>query len=316
MIACIYFTKEGEKVVKKIKDVYEKVDVFSKENFKENIEKIVKYERIIFISAVGIAVRILAPYIRSKWQDPAVLVIDDMGRYVISLLSGHFGGANEFCIEVAEKIGAMPIVTTASDGRGFKSLDLIAKDNDFYIEDKERLKRITSLMIEGRTISICSSINIKIDYPNITDEGEAFIYITYKDEFPRKEPYCILRPKVLHVGIGCKRGTSFEKIDSAIQRVFKENNLSMFSIKSIGTLDIKKDEEGLLRFAKEKKLPVIFFSREEIKKVEENFPKSPWVYRNFGIYSVAEPCAYLLSPNIIVNRKIIDGVTVAVSKED
>ncbi|MCX7903351.1 MAG: cobalt-precorrin 5A hydrolase [Caloramator sp.] len=316
MIACIYFTKDGEKIARKLKENYGSVDIFSKENFKENIEKIINYERIIFISAVGIAVRILAPYIKNKWQDPAVLVIDDRGRYVISLLSGHYGGANEFCIEVAQKIGAMPIITTASDSRGFKSFDIIAKENNIYIEDKERLKRITSLMIEGRAISIYSAVNIKIDYPNITDEGEAFVYITYQDDFSKKEPYCILRPKVLNVGVGCKKGTSYEKINLAIQRVFKENNLSIFSIRTIGTLDIKRNEEGLLRFAKERNVPIVFFSRDEIKKVEEKFQKSPWVYKNFGIYSVAEPCAYLLSPNIIVKKRIIEGVTVAVSKED
>lgn len=317
MIACIYFTREGESIALEISKHFGDVKLFSEENYKDNIRHIFeKYDRIIFICAVGIAVRVTAPFIKNKWVDPAVIVIDDFKRYVISLLSGHYGGANEFCNEIASFLNAQAIITTASDSRGFKSLDIAAKENNFEIEDPQSIKKITSLMLEKKEITVFSDIgHIDLDYPYISDNGEGFIYITYKEKLDFKKPFCILRPKVLNVGIGCRRGISKEKVERAVKSVFDTNNLSLKSIRAIATIDIKSDEGGILEFAEERKLPVKFFSKEDIVKVQEKFMKSEFVRQNIGVFSVAEPCAYLLSPEIIVKKTAVDGVTVSVSKE-
>jgi len=317
LIACFYFTEDGEKIAFKIRGHFQDVKIYKKENYKENLKAVFEnFDKIIFISAAGIAVRLIAPYIRDKWNDPAVVVVDDMGRYVISLLSGHFGGANEFAVKVAEVLNAIPVITTASDSRGFESIDLFAKKRNFVIENPEDVKVITSLMLQKRKIAVFSDIGpVEINYPCLTREGEGFIYITCKDKFDKKYPSCVLRPKVLNVGIGCKRGTYKKQIEEAINRVFLENNLSVKCIKIMATVDLKRDERGLIEFAEEKNIPLRFFSRDEIMKVQERFRKSEFVYKSLGVYSVAEPCAFLLSPEIIVRKTAVNGVTLSVSRE-
>ncbi|KRQ85913.1 cobalamin biosynthesis protein CbiG [Caloramator mitchellensis] len=315
MIAAIYFTDQGKLIADKIKDSFDDVFLFSKHNYKTNLENIFnEFDKIIFISATGIAVRTLAPFIKDKWSDPAVVVVDDLGRYCISLLSGHYGGANEFCNEVAKKINAMPIITTASDSRGFVALDLIAKRYNFYIEDAQKLKEVTASMLRGEYIDIISDVELNIDYPYISKDATKKVVITYREKTDYDSD-CILRPRILNVGIGCRRGVSKEKIINAIEFVFKKNNLSIKSIKQIGTVEVKRDEIGLLEFCDEMKLPVMFFTLGEIKSVQEYFEKSSFVENNIGVTSVAEPCAYLMGNEIIVKKTAFDGVTIAVSKE-
>lgn len=318
-LACLFFTAEGEAIANTIKELQDyEVTLFSKEIYKEHLEKIFgDYEGVIFISSTGIAVRICSKFIKDKSIDPAVIVIDDLCRYCISLLSGHLGGANILAQKLANELNALPIVTTATDGRGIEAVDVYAKRNGFAIENLSDVKKITAMMLEGKSIRIFGDIAPAIEYKNlVSDNEEAGIIITSSEKVAYHKKHCILRPGNLNIGIGCRRGKTVEEILSAIDIVFKENNLSLKSIKDIATVDVKKDEEGIIEAAERLKCGLRIFDREDIKKVENEFSKSDFVRDTIGVTSVCEPCAYLAGGKIIVKKTVINGITLAVSKEE
>lgn len=317
-IACISFTSNGYLISQRIKiRLQHALDIYTKDNYKSKLNYIFRsYDGIIFISSTGIAVRLIAPYISDKTVDPAVVVVDDLGRYSISLLSGHIGGANDLANEVAKAINAVPVITTASDGRGIDAVDTIAKRYDLYIDSMKDAKAITALMVDGKRIAIQSEISVKINYPNICrDDPDGFIVISSANDMVFDKPNCVLRPKVLNVGIGCRKGKTKEEILNAVKKVFDDSNLSIRSIKNIGTVDVKKDEAGLIEACKELNRDLKIFFRDEIKKVQHRFKSSSFVQSQIGVTSVAEPCAYLLGGEIIIRKTAVDGVTVSVAKE-
>lgn len=337
-IACLSFTHNGGEIGKKILTSYNMEQLYIEEvHLYENsqvqggirsiLEKIVReYDGIVFISATGIAVRMIAPYIKNKIHDPAVVVVDDMGRYAISLLSGHIGGANELSENIASIIGAQPIITTASDGRGIESVDMFAKRLDLYIESMNEAKELTSMMVNGKKIGFCSEVKGNIDYENLVHVDFRDIHISAKDiegivcvtsnqKVDVNQPCCLLRPKNLNIGIGCRKGIEGQRVIDAIYKVLNENNLSEKSIRTISTVEIKKDEKGILAAAEHFNCPMKIYTLEEIKRVEDKFEKSEFVKENVGVYSVCEPCCYLTGGDIVVKKTKINGITVAISKE-
>ncbi len=285
---------------------------------------------IIFIGALGIAVRIIAPLIVHKATDPAVVVIDDQGEYSISLLSGHLGGANQLAEELATCLGASPIITTASDKRGIEALDLFAKKNNYEMEDMETITRLTRKMVDGKRLGFFSEDKKLINYPNLKIftrledmkkdkdiEGAILVTSSLIDQKEMgKLPYTILRPKNLNIGIGCRKGVEAKRIKSAIEDLFQELKLSQASIGKIGTVEVKKDEAGIIEAAAYYGVDMKIFSLEEIARVEHKFKGSDFVKKTIGVYSVAEPSAYLLGGKIISKRTSHEGITLSITKED
>lgn len=338
-LACISFTSSGREISRKLKNESSHIIVeINKETFQEKVSNHMKeifnnYDGIIFISSTGIALRLIAPYIECKTKDPAVIVVDDMGKYTISLLSGHIGGANELTLEVSKILGNQAIITTASDNRGIDAIDTFAKRYNLEIESMDDAKKLTSLMVEGKKIKLVSDIDVKLNYDNVIKNiifsqverplyDGAIIISSIEDindlidEQDKCKPICILRPKNLNIGIGCRRGKSKEEILNAIKEVFEENNLSLKSISKIGTIDVKEDEEGIIETSKEFNCPMIIFTKEDIESIQQKFNESQFVKSKVGVTSVCEPCAYLLGSEMIVNKKIINGITIAVSRSD
>jgi cobalt-precorrin 5A hydrolase len=316
-IACIYFTTSGKDIAKRIKNSssYE-VYMFSKENYKSNLNDIFEhYDGIVFISSTGIAIRISAPFIKSKISDAAIVVVDDLGRYSISLLSGHIGGANELAQVIAGILKCQAIITTASDSRGIESVDMFAKRNNLFIESMEDAKEITSMMIEGEEIKIESEIEAKIGYISVAQNNEVgAIFVTSKLSIKYDKPSCVLRPKNITVGLGCRRGKTKDEIISALMTVFIDNDLSIKSIKEIATVDVKQDEQGIIEACQYLNCEMVIISREDIKVVQDKFDKSAFVYDTIGVSSVCEPCAYISGGEIKVYRTAINGITIAISK--
>lgn len=318
-IACLAFTSSGEAIAERIKcSANYEVHMFSKENYKSNLNNIFSdYEGIVFISSTGIAIRISAPFIKNKSVDPAIVVVDDLGRYSISLLSGHIGGANELAENIAGCLKNQAIITTASDGRGIESVDMFAIRNTLFIESLENAKKITSMMIEGEDIKLQSEIEAKIGYENIVEGNEnGTIFVCSKLNINYDKPSCILRPKNIVVGLGCKRGKSMNEIISALMQVFSDNNLSIKCIKTIATVDVKQDEIGIMEACKNLNCKMVIISREDIMKVQNKFKKSAFVESTIGVSSVCEPCAYIAGGELIVTRTAINGITIAISKEE
>lgn len=332
-IACFSFTNKGKDLGERLKlaldNEYKTDHYFNKDvegGIKEALKTIWKeYEGIVFISATGIALRMSAKFIEDKTIDPAIVVIDDLGRFSISLLSGHIGGGNQLARDIAKKIGALPVITTATDSRGIESIDLFAKKNDYYIEDIKSITKITSMMVNGESIGLYTEANEHIKYNNlikvksleqVDKKIKGLIIVGSKEKFKNINiPHTILRPKNINIGIGCRRGISGEKILEAIKGELKRFNLSMKSIKSIGTIEVKKDEKGIIYVSEYLKLPLKIFTIKEIKKVEEKFSKSQFVKDTVGVYSVSAPVAFLQGGKIISEKSKHDGITISISKE-
>lgn len=328
MISIISFTSSGFKIGKKIENHFENCKHYYHKDLGVKVSSLMKdiYEEsqaIVFISATGIAVRMISPYIKNKKVDPAVLVIDDQGRFIIPLLSGHLGGANELSKKITELFPKSTLViTTASDSRGFISPDLFVKDMGFYFYNEEKLTEFTSAMVEGEKIYLYSEVEINWDYPNFIridsleniKDSEKLIYISSK-KISGKYNYLQIIPKNLHLGIGCRRGVSSKLMRDFIEEVFKDNNLLPEAIETISSIDLKSDEEGILELAQEYKAKTIFYSQEDLKKVEDMFEISEFVRKTVGTGSVAEGSCYLTSKNIIVDKKNGPSMTLAVGRK-
>ncbi len=335
-IACLSFTDSGELIGERLKKSknYE-INHIRNKSIEGGIKTIVhdlwaNYDCLVFISATGIACRFIASYIKDKNQDPAVLVIDDLGRFSISLLSGHIGGANELAEKLGELIGALPVITTASDARGFQSLDLFAKENNYYIENMKSITKLTALMVNKKKIGFYTSVNKISDYTNLVliedledlnkPQVDGLIMVSHQlsveDLIQGQKPYGLLRPKVINIGIGCRKGVSADRIIRAIGEALETNDLSPNSIKSIGTIEVKKNEQGLIEAGEYYNRELKIFTIDEIRKVEDRFKKSLFVKKSVGVYSVSEPCAYLLGGKFILRKAIYDGITISITKEE
>lgn len=337
-IACLSFTEKGKALGNRIV-VYSKQDRknyislvhhYSNSQIQGGIKNLLgydikEYDGLVFISATGIAVRMMSPHIKDKTTDPAVVVVDDLGRFSISLLSGHIGRGNELAEWIADLIGAIPVITTASDNRGIESIDMFALRNDYHMEDMESIKTITSMMVNEKKIGFYSekdrvihydNLLLKSSLENINNEVEGVLAITSRKDLGITIPYTILRPKNINIGLGCRKGVEASRIIGAIRRVLEINNLSEKSIKAIGTVEVKKGEVGIIEAAKYFSCPLKIFTVEEISKIEDIFEKSQFVKDTIGVYSVAEPCAYLLGGEMVSKQSKHNGITVSVTKEE
>ena len=318
-LACIAFTEAGLAIADRIRSSGSfRVDIFDKHSYKAQLDVIFsQYKYIAFISSTGIAVRLAAPYLMHKAVDPAIVVIDDLGRFSISLVSGHLGGANELALMLSEILGCQPVITTASDGRAIEAVDMFAKANGLYIESLEDAKRITAMMIDGRKIKLESERKLQLGYWNISvADCEAEVIVSSSKRVNSPKPFCILRPRCLNVGIGCRRGKTKDEILNAIKIVFDRFDLSIRSIKAVGTADVKSDEAGIIEACKELGCELKIFEREKISQVEALFTPSGFVKSAVGVSAVCEPCAHLMGGRLVVPKTIVDGITIAVSKEE
>lgn len=282
------------------------------DNFSEELEKSFNsYDGHIFIMATGIVIRKIAPLIKSKDVDPAVLVVDEGENFVISLLSGHIGGANELTYKVAQTCSLLPIITTSSDVTGKIAIDTLAEKLRCEMESLTKAKELTSLIVDGKKVDILLPNNVKLG-ESINSSGVVIISNRKNVDMMR------LYPKNLIIGIGCRRGTPKESIKKAVNEVMIKHNLAYESIKKIATVDVKADEVGLIDFAKELEKELVIISREEIKKVESRFVGSEFVKKQIGVTCVSEPCALLASngEGEFLEQKYIDsGITISIYEE-
>ncbi|WFA10254.1 cobalt-precorrin 5A hydrolase [Tissierella sp. Yu-01] len=331
-LACLSFTDKGYVLGEQLANLHSTkyfIEHFSNSRIEGGIRSFInrswsKYDGFIFISATGIAVRMIASYIKNKAKDPAIIVIDDMAKFVISLLSGHLGGANKVAEWIADEIGVTPVITTASDNRGIDSVDVFAQRNNYHIEDMKSVKEITSMMVNGKRIGIYTEDEKMINYDNIeiiedlsnldvTLDG-AIIVTSVKDIGEINIPFTILRPKNINIGIGCRKGIETEVIVEAIEAALMGKNISVKSLRTIGTVEVKKFEVGIIKAAEHFGCSLKIFGIDDIEQIENKFQKSQFVKDTIGVYSVSEPCAYLLGGEMITRKSRFNGVTISISK--
>jgi cobalt-precorrin 5A hydrolase/precorrin-3B C17-methyltransferase len=325
-IAALYVTDDGRLLAGKLKRLYPDLKIirFARGKTKETWEG---YKSLIFIMAAGIVVRTIAPLIKDKKTDPAVIVLDEKGRHAVSLLSGHLGGANERAREIAGFLGGEAVITTASDVDGLTSIDLWARDNDLEIEDWKLLPRIATRLINRKKLTVYSDMEMRLphDFSKVADPACADLLITNRIS-PLNPPLIkggrqeakgslYLRPKNLVVGIGCNRGTSADEIERVLRKTLDEHNLSFTAVRSIATIDLKADEPGIGIFSKRHSLAVLTFGPEELNTVP-GISRSEAAFRATGAKAVAEPAAILASGAgaLLVPKQKAGNVTVAVAE--
>ncbi|MGA7677435.1 MAG: precorrin-3B C(17)-methyltransferase [Dehalococcoidia bacterium] len=298
-----------------------------------------RYRYLVLVMAVGIAVRLVASELRDKRKDPGVVVIDDSGSFSVSLLSGHVGGANQLAGKIASLIGAQPVITTASEVSRTIDVDLLGREFGWELEGNRSVTAVSAALVNGEPVGIYQDAgernwrsktkplpdNVRIFNTIevlIKSNSQAGLIITdrilgneHQALLPRHT--VIYHPRSLVIGIGCNRGTQCAEIEAAVSRIFSEHGLSIKSIKNIATITLKKNEAGLLEFARKYRLPVEYFDKEALCKV--NFPSSPSAaaLKHVGTPAVCESAALLSSgSNSLVVPKVSHNraVTVAVAR--
>ena len=276
-----------------------------------------KYDGIIFICAVGIAVRCIAPHIKSKQCDPAVIAVDENGKFAVSVLSGHIGGANRLAEIVSDITGAVAVVTTATDtGKNF-SPDSFAKANGLHICDMNTAKLIASEILKENKIGFYS----EYPYKNIPDElvtEKTFKYGICISDCKKNifENTLNLIPKKFVIGTGCKKNLSPDVFEDFILDMLKENNIDINLVYCISTIDIKRNETALIRFSRKYNTPLNFYSADELMSIEGEFSCSDFVMKTTGTDNVCERCAVMDGNRLILKKHSGNGVTFALAERE
>lgn len=338
-IAIICFSKHGENTGNKIKELLcdrhnitlECKSKFTSTTIDETLSQWIShtlYERdaIIFVGSCGIAVRTIAPFIKSKKTDPAVIVIDELGNFVIPILSGHLGGANDLSHELSQAIGATAVITTGTDVNGKLAPDVFAKNNNCKIDNMKAAEQIAAAIIHGESVSLYTNMDIEGNIPSyikvrnlddLSDDAEYKIIVSpfkYHKQHNINSMWII--PRSYTMGVGCRRGTSKALVEDAIDKAISDLGIDRRAIISLGSIDLKSDEVGLLEAAECEKLNIEFFTEEELRSVIGDFTTSQFVKGITGVDCVCERSAAMLAGEdykMVRRKTVYDKVTVAVA---
>lgn len=271
-----------------------------------------EYGALVFVGACGIAVRAVAPYVKDKASDSAVVVIDEKGKFVIPILSGHLGGANELAEKIARLTGGTAVITTATDINGKFSVDMFALKNNLNIGDTKLIKEISARVLEGHKIGLYSDYELKNVPDFFTDSAEVGICISGEDKRPFKITLN-LAPKNLVIGIGCRRGCASVKRN--ITRFLDENGVDAARLCAVATINIKKDEEGIRSFCTELGLPLVFYGAGELSALNGDFIASDFVKETVGVDNVCERAVAAYGAEIIVKKTALESTALALGEK-
>ena len=269
-------------------------------------------DALVFVGACGIAVRAVAPCVKDKQTDPAVISVDELAQFVIPLLSGHIGGANALAVRLAQALGATAAVTTATDVNGRFSVDAWAAEQGLFIDDIKAAKAVSAAILEG-PVPVVSDFPVPGALPAGVVSGESGpvgFCVSWRDKRPF-DTTLLLVPKVVRLGVGCRRGTSWAAISALVDQIMAEHHIHPEAVKSVGSIDLKKDEPGLLAFCRKRGWPVHFYPAARLEAVEGDFSPSEFVKKTTGVDNVCERAAALGGGELIVKKTARDGVTVA-----
>jgi cobalt-precorrin 5A hydrolase len=294
-------------------------------------EQFYQFDGHIFIMATGIVVRTIASLLSHKSKDPAVIVVDDRGRFAISLVSGHLGGANQLAHAVAHCLGAVPVITTATDIHNKPSIDMLAQDRGLKIENPECIKDVNMAILAENPIWLHDEdgwledlLPCAVPYALPPVGGSEVKGLStlpgvwIGDRICEPEPHLlILHPPSLVAGIGCNRDTPIEEIRDFLFDTFEQNGLAPESLGAIATIDLKSDETGLCALASELDIPIHFYTRTELAEVGDIPTPSTMVAKHIGVSSVCEAAALLSSRDgrLIVPKQNTKNVTVAIARK-
>ncbi len=268
-------------------------------------------EALVYIGGCGIAVRAIAPYVRKKTTDPCVLVIDEAGRYVIPVLSGHIGGGNELALAAARILGAVPVITTATDIRGLFAVDVWAKKHGLILSDPAGIKVISGRLLAGQPVRVRSDLPIRGEMPEglTPADGEADLHIGLNR---REDASLSLIAPCVTAGIGCRKGIAAQAVEDAFRQALGDAGLEEAAVIRVSSVDLKKDEPGLQAFCRSRGLPFVTYPAEELAAVEGIFTPSAFVKEITGTDNVCERAAVRAAGGgLLFGKHAYSGVTVA-----
>lgn len=343
--AIISVTEQGSKIASEMAKALKNdptvitVDVFHK-NIKETVSSLfIEYDCWVAIMATGIMVRTICPLIQSKLSDPAVLVVSENKKHVISLLSGHLGGANQFSIKIAGLIGAVPVITTATDLKGKLGIDTLAYQFWFQVEQPHLIREVNQLIADDVKVDlyIPSRFKFLVNHPLVSrsyhiqtwDESFLRVFLPYIDSSGNEsdngnesdkyveDKYLDLHPKRIVAGLGSKKGIAADQVFFAIRSALQHLHLPLERLDALATADVKKDEKGILSAASQSNLPLEIVSLNEIDQFENvDCTPSDLVHREFGVSGVSEPVSLIRAgkqSRLILRKTAYNGVTVAIA---
>lgn len=296
-----------------------------------------RYEGVILFFSLGAVVRLIAPLLQDKKTDPAIIAIDERGEHVISVLSGHLGGANALCLTIAKLLCSHPVITTASDVQGSFAVDLLGRAFGWKADSFDNMKSVSAALVNGEPVAVlqecgepgwlpigatlpehvrlCSSVAELLESP-----FSAAILVTDRlleapEESTLLNRSVLYRPRSLVLGLGCNRGTSEAELEAVVRDRLNDLKLSLASVRNIATAQIKGDEAGLLSLCSKYGWELALYSPEQLNSIPIANP-SDTVFRATGAYGVCEPAALLSSgaADWLLRKKKSGNVTIAVAR--
>ena len=288
-------------------DAYGSLDAWTQAHFTTD-------DALIFVGASGIAVRAIAPHVRDKFSDPAVVSVDEAGRFVVPLLSGHVGGANELARDIAVITGGQAAVSTATDVNGLFAVDEWAARHGFAILERSIAKEISAALLDGRPVGFKSDFELD-EKPSGVTEGAADIgFVVSLDDSAMPFPRTLhLVPRVATVGVGCRKGTDPSALEQAVADALAEANVSAKAVTTIASIDVKKDELAILELASKMGWSPVFYTADELAAVPGEFSSSDFVKRTVGVDNVCERAACASGGELVLGKQAGGGITVAIA---
>ena len=333
-VGIIAFTTSGCRTAMAISEVFkgDEVDLFAKSTSDElglrHVDESMRswtgrafetYDAIVFVGAIGIAVREIAPFVKSKDVDPAIISVDEKGRFSVPILSGHIGGANGLAVRIAGGIGALPVVTTATDINGKIAIDSFAVNNNLTITSLHMAKEVAARILANDPVGLVCDVEC-LDSPPPELSGPAYsptgVYIGIKEVKPFPSTLHLV-PRDLVLGIGCRRNTPQQDIEDMVSKALSEIGADMSRVRAAASIDLKKDEVGLLGFADAHRIPITFYTSDDLNAVEGEFSKSNFVQSVTSVDCVCERSAVKCSADgeLVLRKFAGNGVTVAIVQE-
>lgn len=310
-IACLAFTEKGMKLARLLASELGATAERSGHplTLRAWTEKHFHSDRaLIYVGAVGIAVRAVAPFVQSKTTDPAVVVVDECAQFAVPLLSGHLGGANDLARKVAKICGAQPVITTATDSNGIFAVDEWARCQQCAVLHAPRIRNVSGALLAGQSVRIKSEMPIEGTPPqnvHLVEEGPYDVYVGLA---PQPESVLWLVPQIVVLGIGCRKATPCRTLENA----FTAFGITPQAVCAVASIDLKAQEGGLLEFCRNHDWMLQTYSAAELALVEGTFTPSVFVEKTTGVDNVCERAAVLCSGGILVKPKTAgDGITLA-----
>ena len=272
-------------------------------------------DALVFVGAAGIAVRAIAPHLQSKATDPAVVAVDEAGRFAIPLASGHLGGANRLARRIAAACGGTPVITTATDVNGRFAVDEWARVQGFRLLDVGRIRTVSGKLLAGGTVTVASRWPVAGTPPEgVTLTGaqsaaDVSLGLSGADTGALR-----LIPPIGVLGVGCRRGTPRESLEQALAALLAAGDVCAAAIREVATIDLKQNEPGLAAFCRAHEWPLTVFSAQQLQNAPGAFTSSDFVRRVTGVDNVCERAAVLAAGGkLYLQKQAGNGVTMALA---